>query len=69
MDFTGFINSFTKIAAVISVKVNPDGSFSEICNEAANDAYLKSVNIERKDLCQLIIGCLFMKMICQLWKH
>ncbi len=49
MDFSEFINSFTKIAAVISVKVNPDGSFGEICNEAANDAYLKSVNLDRKD--------------------
>lgn len=49
MDFSAFINSFTKTAAVISVKVNPDGSFGELCNEACNDAYLRSVNIERKD--------------------
>ena len=49
MDYQLFVNNFKKLACVISVKTNPDGTHSDPCIEAANELYLKSVNVDPKD--------------------
>ncbi|MBO4784650.1 MAG: GGDEF domain-containing protein [Lachnospiraceae bacterium] len=49
MDYQLFVNNLKKLACVISVKINPDGTHSEPCIEAANELYLKSVNVNPKD--------------------
>ena len=49
MDYQLFVKNLKKLACVVSVKVNPDGTHSEPCIEAANDLYLKSVNVDPKD--------------------
>ncbi len=49
MDYEPIVNSLNKIASVLSVQLNPDGSCGEICVEAANDTYLESVNVKRED--------------------
>ena len=49
MDYQLFVNNLKKLACVISVKTNPDGTHSEPCIEAANELYLKSVNVDPKD--------------------
>ena len=46
MDYQAFINTVNKIACVVSVKINPDGTPGDLCIEAANDLYLKSLNID-----------------------
>ena len=43
MDYRAFVNQISKIACVVSVRLEPDGSHGDICIEAANDAYLQSV--------------------------
>ena len=53
MDYQLFVKNLKKLACVVSVKVNPDGTHSEPCIEAANDLYLKSVNVDPKDFEQL----------------
>ncbi|MCR4625332.1 MAG: sensor domain-containing diguanylate cyclase [Lachnospiraceae bacterium] len=49
MDYTAFVNSLNKIACVVSVKKNNDGSFDIPCIEAVNKPYLDSANVEVKD--------------------
>lgn len=49
MNYGPVVEHLTKIASVLSVKINEDGSCGEICLEAANDFYLKSVNVSRED--------------------
>ena len=49
LNFEVVLNSLTKIGSVMSVEIKPDGSCGEICLEAANDIYLNSVNVKRKD--------------------
>ncbi|MCR4655605.1 MAG: GGDEF domain-containing protein [Lachnospiraceae bacterium] len=49
MDYNDLTACMNKITSVLSVQINPDGSPGEICLEAANDIYLKSVHVERKD--------------------
>ena len=49
MDYQAFINTVNKIACVISIKTDPDGKQGDICIEAANDLYLRSINVDRKD--------------------
>lgn len=49
MDYSEVANKQKKIASVLSVRINEDGSCGEICLEAANDLYLKSVNVKRED--------------------
>ena len=49
MDFEPIVNSLNKLASVLSVQLNPDGSCGEICVEAANDSYLESVHMKRED--------------------
>ncbi|MCR5848530.1 MAG: GGDEF domain-containing protein [Lachnospiraceae bacterium] len=49
MDYQAFINTVNKTACVISLKINPDGTQGPLCVEAANDLYLKSVNVDPKD--------------------
>ena len=45
MDYQEFINAVDNIACVISVQKNADGTYGELCNEASNLLYLKSVNV------------------------
>ena len=45
MDYQEFINAVDKVACVISVQKNADGTYGELCNEASNLLYLKSVNV------------------------
>ena len=49
MDYNEVANKQKKIASVMSVKINEDGSCGEICLEAPNDLYLASVNVKRED--------------------
>lgn len=49
MDYQLFVKNLKKLACVVSIKVNPDGTHSEPCIEAANDLYLESVNVDPKD--------------------
>ena len=49
MDYQAFINTVNKIACVISIKTDPDGKQGDLCIEAANDLYLRSINVDRKD--------------------
>ena len=49
MDYNEVANKQKKIASVLSVKINEDGSCGEICLEAPNDLYLASVNVKRED--------------------
>ncbi|MBR5421491.1 MAG: GGDEF domain-containing protein [Lachnospiraceae bacterium] len=49
MDYDLIVNGLNKIASVLSVQMNPDGSCGEICVEAANDIYLESVHVKRED--------------------
>ncbi|MCR5459560.1 MAG: sensor domain-containing diguanylate cyclase [Acetatifactor sp.] len=45
MDYQEFINAVDNVACVISVQKNADGTYGELCNEASNLLYLKSVNV------------------------
>ena len=49
LDYNEVANKQKKIASVMSVKINEDGSCGEICLEAPNDLYLASVNVKRED--------------------
>ena len=49
MDYQAFVNTVNKIACVVSVKSNPDRTPGDICIEAANDLYLKSLGMDPKD--------------------
>ena len=49
MNYGPVVEHLTKIASVLSVEKNSDGSYGDICLEAANDLYLKSVNVARED--------------------
>lgn len=49
MDYNDVCQKQNKLASVLSVEVKEDGSLGEICLEAANDLYLKSVNVKRED--------------------
>ena len=49
MDYQAFVNTVNKIACVVSVKSNPDRTPGDICIEAANDLYLKSLGMNPKD--------------------
>ena len=49
LNYQAFVDTINKIACIISVKLNPDGTKGEPCIEAANDKYLESVNVDRKD--------------------
>ena len=49
MNYGPVVEHMTKIASVLSVQINSDGSCGEICLEAANDLYLKSVNVSREE--------------------
>ena len=49
MDYQSFVKTINKIACIISIKINPDGTNGDLCIEAANDLYLKSVNVDPKD--------------------
>ncbi len=49
MDYELIVNGLNKLASVLSVRMNPDGSCGEICVEAANDLYLESVRVKRED--------------------
>ena len=49
MDYNEVVQKQNKLASVLSVEMKEDGSFGEICLEAANDLYLKSVNVKRED--------------------
>ena len=49
MDYELIVNGLNKIGSVLSVQLAPDGSCGDICLEAANDIYLKSVNVDPKD--------------------
>ena len=49
MDYSNFVNSLNKIACVVSVKKNEDGSFGMPCIAAANEPYLASVNVKKED--------------------
>lgn len=49
MNYGPVVEHMKKIASVLSVKINSDGSCGDICLEAANDLYLKSVNVSRED--------------------
>ena len=49
MDYQGIVNGLNKIGSVLSVEINSDGSYGDICVEAANDTYLQSVNVKREE--------------------
>jgi diguanylate cyclase (GGDEF)-like protein len=49
LDYQSLVNAITKCACVISQKNNSDGTPGELCIEAANELYLKSVNMDSKD--------------------
>ena len=49
LDYQSFVKTINKIACIISIKINPDGTNGDLCIEAANDSYLKSVNVDPKD--------------------
>lgn len=49
MNYLPVVEHLSKVASVLSVKINEDGSCGEICLEAPNDLYLKSVNVSRED--------------------
>lgn len=49
LDYRDVVEKQKRIASVLSVQLNPDGSCGEICLEAANDIYLNSVNVKRED--------------------
>ena len=49
MDYNLIADGLNKIGAVLSVEMKPDGTYGEICVEAANDNYLASVNVSRAD--------------------
>ena len=49
MDYNDVACKQKRIAAVLSVRIEPDGGRGEICLEAANDIYLESVNVKRED--------------------
>ena len=49
MDYNVIVNGLNKIGSVLSVEIKPDGTYGEICVEAANDEYLASVNVKRED--------------------
>ena len=49
MNYQAFVDAISKIACIVSVKINPDGTRGDLCIEAANDLYLKSVNVDPKD--------------------
>lgn len=49
MDYNVIVNGLNKIGSVLSVEIKPDGTYGEICVEAANDAYLASVNVKREE--------------------
>ena len=49
MNYDLIVNGLNKLASVLSVQMNPDGSCGEICVEAANDLYLESVRVKRED--------------------
>ena len=53
MDYQAFIDKLSKIACVVSVKLETDGSHGDLCIEAANEPYLKSVG---KDLASFVPG-------------
>ncbi|MBO4477019.1 MAG: GGDEF domain-containing protein [Lachnospiraceae bacterium] len=49
MNYDIFISHLKNVASVLSVGINPDGSCGEILLEAANDAYLATINTRRED--------------------
>ena len=49
MNYDSIVNGLNKIGSVLSVKINPDGTFGDICLEAANDIYLQSIHLKRED--------------------
>ena len=49
MDYNVIVNGVNKIGSILSVEIKPDGTYGEICVEAANDMYLQSVNVSRED--------------------
>ena len=49
LDYQGIVNGLNKIGSVLSVEINSDGSYGDICVEAANDTYLQSVNVKREE--------------------
>ena len=49
MNFEAVVNNLKKLGSVMSVEIKPDGTYGEICLEAANDIYLDSVNVKRED--------------------
>ena len=60
LDYNEVANKQKKIASVMSVKINEDGSCGEICLEAPNDLYLASVNVKREDFVPLVFVLYFM---------
>ena len=49
MDYNAIVNGLNKIGCVLSVELKANGTYGAICVEAANDAYLESVNVKRKE--------------------
>jgi len=49
MDYMDFVNKINKIACVVSIRKNADGSYGEVINEAANRLYLESVQVKAED--------------------
>lgn len=49
LGYSTVVDKLKKISCVISVEINDDGMYGDICIEAANDLYLASVNVKRED--------------------
>ncbi|MCR5250864.1 MAG: GGDEF domain-containing protein [Lachnospiraceae bacterium] len=49
MDLNGIVNGLNKIGCILSVELKDDDSYGAICVEAANETYLKSVNVAVED--------------------
>ena len=60
LNYDSIVNGLNKIGSVLSVKINPDGTFGDICLEAANDIYLQSIHLKREDF---VPGQLYSKFV------
>lgn len=49
MNYIELVNMFSKLACVLSVDINEDGTYGEMYVEAANTMYLESVNVKPED--------------------